>query len=236
MAHIDILGMSSLMMNNEDEGWGMLSDLVSVREQTAQQEYEFLNRSLRQPISNIIYSVMFSDTILLFTIGQSDDELRCLIVCLLEVFHKAIKKCIPVRAGLSCGKFFFNIEKSMYGGPALIEAYKTGESADWLGIVISETIQKQALGLGLTTKANNLIIPWNIPLKNNVFKPGFVVNWPTSFPNNLLSQPITPEKFYQPFESSFGHWRELSDKIKSKYFNTVLFFNEQLFSGVKMEE
>jgi hypothetical protein len=35
VAHLDILGMSSIVEKDADEAWGMLSDLVAVRDKTS---------------------------------------------------------------------------------------------------------------------------------------------------------------------------------------------------------
>jgi len=85
---------------------------------------------------------------------------------LAEIFHKAIYRCVPIRAGLSVGKFYFNDEKSMYAGPAFIEAYLVGEGSQWLGISLSDSIKDEALKLNLQTGGSNVVINWDIPLKN----------------------------------------------------------------------
>lgn len=220
--------MSSIMENDADSAWAMLSDLVAVRDTTLNYCLEFLDSNERVLMSETIQAVTFSDTILLFTKSGSDTELRCMIVLVAEMLHKAIHRCVPVRAGLSFGKFYFNFEKSMYAGPALIEAYRIGESAQWLGIALAESIQERAINLKMMSSSSKVIVRWALPLKDGT-KPCFVVNWPAVVAHDLtVTPPISVEQFYLAFESTFGTFARLPLEVRAKYENTVKFLNEQL--------
>lgn len=228
VAHLDILGMSSIVERDADAAWEILSDLVAVRDNTTNYELEFCDTKERVVISDAIRSVTFSDTILLFTKGSSDTDLRCMIVLIAEIFHKALCRCVPVRAGISFGKFYFNFEKSMYAGPALIAAYRAGESAQWLGIALSESVQQRAASLNMASGNSKVVVPWDLPLKDGT-KSCLVVNWPAIVAHDLtVSPPISVEQFYQPFESTFGALEQLPSEVRAKYINTVEFLNEHL--------
>jgi hypothetical protein len=228
VAHLDILGMSSIVERDADAAWEMLSDLVAVRDRTESYELEFSDTNKRVAIPDVIQSVTFSDTILLFTKGSSDTDLRCMIVLVTEIFHKALCQCVPVRAGISFGKFYFNIEKSMYAGPALIDAYRSGESAQWLGISLSESVHQRAVSLNMESGKSKVVVPWELPLKNET-KSCLVVNWPAVAAHDFtVAPPISVEQFYQPFESAFGALELLPPEVRAKYNNTVEFLNEHL--------
>lgn len=231
VAHLDILGMTSIVTKNADDAWGLLSDLVAVRDQTNGYAIEFLEDGKVIPFSEIIQMVTFSDTIVLFTKSDSTEELRCMIVLVTEIFHKAMCRCVPIRVGLSFGKFYFNFDKSMYAGPALIEAYHVGEAAQWLGIVFSESVQDKATALNMTSGRSKVVVEWAVPLKGNKSKTCFVVNWPALCANDLeadISLPLSVTQFYQAFEKTFGDFKVLPDEVKMKYENTVNFMNELL--------
>lgn len=229
VAHIDILGMSSIVERDADVAWELLSGLVAVREQTENYALEFIDTNDWMAISDVIQSVTFSDTILLFSKGSSDQDLRCMIILVAEMFHKALCRCVPVRAGISFGKFYFNFEKSMYAGPALISAYRAGESPQWLGIVLCESVQQQAISLNMRSGNSEVLVPWVLPTKDGK-KESIVVNWPAIVAHDLkVAPPITVEQFYQPFENTFGRIGELPAEVRAKYANTVEFMNEQLF-------
>ena len=140
VAHIDILGMSTIVEKDFDEAWGILSDLVAVRDQIGDLNVIF-QANEKAAVSEIIQAVTFSDTIILFTKSCSDTELRCMILAVTEILHKAMCRFVPVRAVLAFGKFLFSFDLSMYAGPALIEAYRTGETSQWIGITLDKSIQ-----------------------------------------------------------------------------------------------
>lgn len=228
VAHIDILGMSALVENNFQEAWGMLSDLVAVRDRVRPHEYEFITTNERLSVLNEINIVTFSDTLFLFTSGASDIELKSMIILVAEIFHAALFKCVPVRAGIALGEFCFNLDKSMYAGPALIDAYRVGESAQWLGITLSESVHGMATSLGMKSNGKDVIIGWPVPL-NNSERPGFVVNWPVIFAHDLkVKPPVSVHQFYMAFEQAFGCFDALEPAVQSKYKNTVRFMNKQL--------
>lgn len=232
VAHLDILGMSQIVEKNSDEAWRMLSNLVDVRDKATSYEFKFLETNKRVFVIDEIKMVTFSDTILLFTKGDSLTELRCMIILLAEIFHKALCRCVPVRVGLSLGKFYFNLDKSMYAGPALIKAYRVGEAAQWLGISLDESVQDKALSLEMKTGGSRVVVKWTIPMKKG-FKDVYVINWPAIFAHDLkVNPPISTEQFYQAFESTFGDFETLSNAVKTKYVNTVSFMNHQLKNHV----
>lgn len=230
VAHLDILGMSAIVEKDADEAWGMLSDLVAVRDRVGKYAMEFLQTKELVRASDVATAVTFSDTIVLFSKGTSDIELRALLILISELLHKAMCSCVPVRVGLAQGKFFVNQDKSMYAGPALIEAYRVGESAQWLGICLGRSVEVQAQKLELKTGQSKMIVEWPVPIKGGV-ESRFVVNWPAIFAHDFKIQPpITVAQFYKAFERSFGVFEKLPTDVKAKYENTVSFVNSQLAS------
>ncbi len=151
-----------------------------------------------------------------------------MIVLVVEILHKALCRCVPVRAGLSLGRFFFNIPRSMYSGPALIEAYRVGESAQWLGIVLAESVRERAISLGMMSGRSKVIVQWPLPLKKGS-ELRSVVNWPAVVAHDLkVTPPLSVPQFYQAFERTFGPFALLGPDVQAKYENTVMFMNEQL--------
>ena len=235
VAHLDILGMSSIVDRDADRAWQLLSDLVAVRDKISNYALEFIDTKELIAIPDVIQSVTFSDTILLFTKDSSDKNLRCLIVVVAEMFHKALCQCVPVRAGISFGTFYFNIEQSMYAGPALIDAYRVGEAAQWLGITLSQSVRDRAVALKMMSGNSNVVVQWDLPVKDRanpcqvISMPTWVANWPAVVAHDLtVSPPISIEQFYQPFESTFGEIGQLPQEVRAKYSNTVEFLNAHL--------
>lgn len=144
VTHIDILGMSALVLRNPEQAWEVLSDLVEVRKHSSRLGIEITATKERFRITEKVHSVMFSDTILLFSNDDSESSLKALLIATGEIFHKAMFSGIPVRIGVAMGKFFHNQLESMFAGPALIEAYHIGEEAQWIGISVSEAVYLQS--------------------------------------------------------------------------------------------
>lgn len=76
VAHVDILGMSAIVERNPEEAWGMLSDLVGVRDRVTNYAMEFRDTNEIVKATDVATAVTFSDTIILFSKGSSDTELR----------------------------------------------------------------------------------------------------------------------------------------------------------------
>ncbi len=228
VAHLDILGMSAIVDKDFDDAWTLLSELVAVRDRIGRLELEFTESGECIRAQEAIQMVTFSDTIMLFTKGESPLELRCMIVLLTEIFHKALCRCVPVRAGLAHGVFSFNLDKSMYAGPALIEAYRVGEAAQWLGIALGASIRERAIALAMRSGKSNAVVDWPVPVKRGTAE-GLVVNWPAFVAHDLKAKPpISVAQFYAAFERSFGPFEDLPQEVQEKYSNTVTFMNQML--------
>jgi hypothetical protein len=144
--------------------------------------------------------------------------------------------CVPVRAGISIGRFNYNFSKSMYAGPALIEAYYTGESSKWLGITFSESAGQIACDLAMKSRNSDIVVEWNAPIKNGV-KSCYVVNWPAIFSHDFtVEPPISIRQFYEAFENSFGPYKNLPADVQNKYSNTVEFINGYLASALSLNQ
>ena len=228
VAHIDILGMSTLIRRDLASAWGVLSDLVNVRDDAREFEYEFLDKNERLKVSEIVKMVTFSDTLLAFTKGDSDIEVKSMLILVSHIFHQALCKCVPIRAGIAVGEFWVNFDKSMYCGPAMLEAYEIGEASQWLGIVLSKAMGERAKAQKMTSGKHPFIVDWNVPLKSGTcLMP--VVNWPRFVANDLRVQPpLSVEQFYEAFKGDFGGIEGLPKASAIKHKNTVEFFNEML--------
>ena len=228
VAHIDILGFTALISKDPELAWNVLTSLASVRDYIAKLELEFTDTGERASLPDHIHSVMFSDTIVLFTKSDSVLDLKLIVLATTELFHKAMFRCVPVRAGIAHGTFFVNLPKSMYAGPALVEAYTIGEQAQWLGIVTSEHVHNQARLANFRSGSSDVVIPASIPIEA-ASRSGFAVNWPAVFAHDFnVKPPIPCELFYAGFADAFGPYQDLPVRVRTKYENTVAFINTLL--------
>jgi len=227
VAHLDILGMASIVDRDPEEAWSMLSALVDARDASTNVSIEFQSLGKLIHVPDHVKAITFSDTIFLFTHGITDADLRALIVSVSQIFCSALFNRVPVRVGIAKGELFVNFERSMYAGPALIEAYHVGESAQWLGIVFSPKSAEDAKTLGLTSGKSNVVVNWEVPTKQAIEERS-VINWPAIMASQLkVAPPFATEDFYEIFRPTFGPFSDLPQDVRIKYENTVTFFNEQ---------
>jgi hypothetical protein len=151
-----------------------------------------------------------------------------LIVLSAEVFHKAFCRCVPVRIGLAAGQFRVDSSRSMFAGPALIDAYRSGEQAQWLGISLSDEMAKEALPLRMKTGGSNVVVPWKLPTKAG-WVDRHVVNWPAVYSHDFkIKPPISIDQLYAGFLPAYGPFDRLPAAVQAKYRNTVEFVNRRL--------
>lgn len=228
VAHLDMLGMTEAIRCNANEAWGALSDL-RLSENNIDANYK-----IKLPASNLfadnrVYKRRFSDTIILFTLDNKVEDLYAILFKSVLLFLEALKKCIPLRGGISYGEFFINFELDMFLGKALVDAHHLGETAQWLGIVIDDVIY-QNRNLIPDHQNQPFMVRWDLPIKNEkeIRKEiKSVLNWPALF-MPTVALPISVEDFYKPFESLFGNFNKLHGNVQGKYVNTTNFINYQL--------
>ena len=227
VAHFDMLGMSSLVEKDPDLAWEALSKLALAKEATLQ-ECPLGLRSTGRPVADYVHSFTFSDTVILFSQSETAEDLCAITVLCSELFKDALHASIPIRGGLSLGRFLFNLDHNLFAGPALIEAYRLGEASQWLGLTIAKEVADRLAKAPAISPGVETIVEWDVPTKSGLRR-RHVVNWPEIFRGNFsVPLPITVAQFYQAFEQLFGSFADLAIETQQKYVNTVEFVNARL--------
>lgn len=225
VVHMDILGMSTLVARDPERAWQTLTGLVAARNRVNSLGITFIDTAEEVAVPSRVHAVTFSDTIVLFSASDEVVDLRTIVVATCEMFNAALASCVPIRVGIAHGQFFFNLTESMYAGPALIEAYRLGEEAQWLGLVASETVYLRSKAVRLQSRNTDVLIPEAIPVRGGT-RNGYAVNWPDMVERRPgIAVPITVEQFYSAFEPDFGPFVALPADAQAKYLNTVRFYN-----------
>jgi hypothetical protein len=225
VVHIDVLGMSALVEKDPELAWSLLSRLVEARKDAHSTSLTFLDTAETVATPQHVHAVTFSDTIVLFSRGATLNDLRTILVMATQLLSKALHLCVPVRVGIAVGTFFFNLDESMYAGPALIEAYRLGESAQWIGIVTSQEVYRRASEAKLQSGSSEVVSPAEIPVDGGT-KPGYAINWPVILRSSIAApRPVTAEQVYQGFAQYFGAFEALDPRTRRKYENTAAFMN-----------
>ncbi|MBC8466436.1 MAG: hypothetical protein H8D55_01240 [Deltaproteobacteria bacterium] len=219
VAHFDMLGMKQAVLRNVEEAWGALSDINEARKRIYKISFEIKDR--RRIVADRVRTFFFSDTVIIFTKSDEPEDLYAILILSSELFSNSLHRCVPLRGGIAHGEFFFNLKESLFLGKPLIRAYKIGECAQWIGIVVDQFVAEKAK----LYQIDQEIIEWDVPEKDNGIKEEFVLNWPWIFRNNFTLKPVTVDSFYEAFEPLFGPYHDLRESDKTKYRNTVTFIN-----------
>lgn len=94
----------------------------------------------------------FSDTFIIFTRSDSPEEFSWLEQAGRLFFQRLILAAIPARGAISHGKLYSNLEKNIFVGEALIEAYEYGEDQDWIGLLLTPSVYRKLEGSHLDVR------------------------------------------------------------------------------------
>ena len=230
VAHLDILGMSELTLKDFGLAWACLCRFAQARNRVNNFSLELLPSHRHLLLADRVHIVTFSDTLLLFTRSDEEDDLLCALTFFTELFGQSTSFSVPIRGGLAHGLFQVNLDESLFCGPALVNAYSLGESVQWMGLVVDDVVAQRARGVPIRTGTGApVVVYWEVPQKlgRRIRQP--VVNWPSVFCKNFQVQlPISSEVFYQAFGQLFGAFDQLPPDLQTKYRNTTDFVNAQL--------
>ncbi len=225
VAHFDMLGMSALTKRDPDLAWEKLSALSWARDERMHLGIERLDTG--ELIVDQVRSLIFSDTLVAFSKGNTQNDVMALLLLTTEVFTRALHYCIPLRGGVAHGRFNFNLDLNLFSGPALVDAHAIGESSQWLGVIVDDYTAEVAKSIPLrSATGKEVIVQWDVPMKDGPPARRHAVNWVQTHRHNYCGPiPLTIEAFYSPLATLFGPLETLAPSIRLKYENTVEFFN-----------
>src|SRR5262249_19377084 len=131
-----MLGMSALTVRDPDLAWDALSKLARAKEEILQ--LGFIIAGSRTVVRERLATFTFSDMILIFSRSDALQDLQATVITATQLFGRALHYSIPIRGGISYGRFIFNTNYNLFAGPPLVHAYHLGEGAQWLGIVVDD--------------------------------------------------------------------------------------------------
>ena len=199
VAHFDILGFKALSYKDEGMAWGVLSDYQQCI------DYIQYNVSLSTKddkkilIGDRAKFVLFSDTILGFSFSNTIEDFLIFIVSCSQLFADSLHKCVPIRGGICYGNFSFNLDKQLYFGLPFIKAHDIGESAQWFGVIVDDSVYDfYSKFIRKKFDWDVSIMEWGVPQKDGSKKKSWVINWPEVFKRNFTkSFPISSTIFTQ---------------------------------------
>lgn len=109
--------------------------------------------------------VHFSDTFVFFTSDNSIDSYCSIETLMRHVFVKRLWDKYPFTGAITCGNFYADLQKNIYVGEALIQAYKYVEKQDWIGCVLTPQAQENLSGTDFDPKERLVYVQYNVPVK-----------------------------------------------------------------------
>ena len=90
---------------------------------------------------------MVSDTFLI--IGEDDSaESFAQVEYMSRLFAGSLLGIhVPLRGAIACDRFYADLGERTFFGRALVEAYRTGESQDWIGLLLCPSAERRLDGM-----------------------------------------------------------------------------------------
>jgi hypothetical protein len=223
-----MLGMSNLVMRAPDLAWETLSKLTVAKHERLGLSFERIDTG--QVVQDRVHAFTFSDTIVAYSQSDGTADLLAMVLGVGELFYRALYFGIPLRGGIAHGRFMFDLAHNLFAGPALVEAYRLGEDARWLGLRVDHEVAQRASAFPIRSERGRpIVVPWFVPVKDSMAQASLVIDWVEAYRNNFqVPPPISVADFYSPISRLFGPLDTLPPDVRAKYEHTVVFINDRL--------
>lgn len=140
VAFIDILGFKDLVMRKTHEEIYDQLDKISIFKKIIENAAKN-GDSLKESDAEI-YSVSFSDSIVMFSKNDNVDNFRYFLIAVRYLFANAMKDGIPMKGSIAYGKISLNKSEQIYFGQPIIDAYFMEEDVNYMGLVAHNSIDE----------------------------------------------------------------------------------------------
>lgn len=121
--------------------------------------------------------INFSDSIVLYTLDDSDNCLEKIILVSGDLMNGVITGTSRlIRGGISHGDFFADPECNAYVGQALVDAFHLEGAQEWFSCSLDDSVMNQPHFENLLLKYPNFIVCALVPLKKSAKVP-YCINW-----------------------------------------------------------
>lgn len=221
VAMCDILGFKKLVemfpaSQIKERSFGYLKKALKFSvEKNIPETVPSVNELLKSLTNYRLGLALFSDTILIYTLEDTDTSVNNLISTLGWLMFATIGfSDVRLRCGVSFGEAEMDVPNAAYVGKALVEAYELQESQEWAGGALTPKAVER-----LPTEAKTYLIQYKVPRKTKQPMETLAINWtigshePGEFPspwNTITREPTTRDWFERP-------------DVCRKWWNTVAF-------------
>lgn len=150
-------------------------DIMGFKDRVMRTKHEKLKEELKQ-LSNRIVEVLesknegitciqFSDSIILFTVNNSNSQLESLVSVSCLIMQRAIELGFAMKGAMAKGEITCDKAKNVYFGQAQIDAYLLEENVWYYGIVVHHSAQSDVEKIN-----ENYISTLELPMKTGSIK------------------------------------------------------------------
>ena len=229
VAYFDMLGLKTATRRNPAKAWESLKNLQSCMDEVSKLKIHVLDKDI--VLVNIVKTIILADSVLIFTHGDSLNDLTAILMLTSELFAKGLHRCVPLRGAITYGEFFYDFDLNLFGGIPFVQAYELEKKAQWSGIVVDNLVagKYRKTTFPKCPDGSSLVIEWDVPFKKNIKEKMWVLDWVKPHKNNFtITPPISVTDYYSGFINLFGSYNELLPEVQEKYKNTVEFINYSL--------
>jgi hypothetical protein len=162
-------------------------------------------------------TAVFSDTIVVFSPDLSAASYPWFLAQCRNLMTASIPIRLPIRGAISAGTTFEAEQHPIYIGPAFLEAHEYCEDQDWLGLVLTPSATKAAIGVGLDPVRHGFV-DCAVPLRNQCGADVLAYRFQNSGSTNFAS-PLIPilEEMEQAPTSAREKYSRTIDHIRRHY-------------------
>jgi hypothetical protein len=165
----------------------------------------------------------FSDTLMLYTIDDTDDSLRELLSSTgWLLFSTMFDSYTRLRCGLAYGKMHLDSKNSLYLGQPIIDADQLQKNQAWAGGALTESAVNR---LPEVAKSENsvydwYVVPYKVPLKGGLSIDTFAIDW--TIGSHFSFQPLWSQEKAEPTHEDWITNHEICEK----WYNTKVFHDK----------
>lgn len=237
VAFFDILGFKNKVLSSElfelATSYEYLLSLVinHLNQKKDDKNSLFPNHQIGSPYC---YNYFFSDSIILFSLDDSEESCLKLLVFAWRLFQFLLAFNFPARGSICFGDMYVNPQNKIFLGKALIDAYELEQKQEWIGAIIDKSIFEAFPNLAhLCEKENSifhyLFFEYDVPLKNGLICRSSTINWRF----NLVVEEGTRSILKYLNDAKIQDVKDIEDfKILKKLDNTLRYAEKVLSTKV----
>lgn len=172
----------------ERESYVALFDILGFAHKVSSKPIEDMIEELdyleKRAQTDHVKSIVFSDTVLLYTEGIEPNKLRSLLDHCMTLVSDSNAKGIMLRGAIARGEFYH--QNQTFLGKAMVRAYHLEQSQDWMGAILdpflandlSKSEDEDERQVWHAVLDDGVLVPYRAPIKDGPVGEQWCLGWP----------------------------------------------------------